>query len=208
MKLNNGYEYTTIYDLSSFLKRITNSTYFNVSKCTVKVSTEDILKCIENTAKITVDNYGNEYFFKTYENTTIDTYFFSKEHRYSIISKDQFGRTNTITKSFVDLKIFKELYGCDGEPHNNYDEPAVIYYDKKEEIKNQLYYIHGMYTRKDKFNKLVEKVNKIQIKNLKRYNLQSLIDLDQIAMDIGNAELHEAMKKEIEFKKIIKELEK
>ena len=65
-----------------------------------------------------------------------------------------------------------------------------------------------MYVRKDKFNKLVEKVNKIQIKNLKRYNLQSLIDLDQIAMDIGNIELHEAMKKEIEFKKIIKELEK
>ena len=207
MKLNNGYEYTTIYDLSPFLKRITNSTYFNVSKCTVKVSTEDILKCIENTAKITVDNYGNEYVFETYENTTINAYFFSKEHRYSIISKDQFGRTNTITKSFVDLKIFKELYGCDGEPHNN-NGPAVIYYDKKEEIKNQLYYIHGMYVRKDKFNKLVEKVNKIQIKNLKRYNLQSLIDLDQIAMDIGNTELHEAMKKEIEFKKIIKELEK
>ena len=44
MKLNNGYEYNTIYDLSPFLKRITNSTYFNVSKCTVKVSTEDILK--------------------------------------------------------------------------------------------------------------------------------------------------------------------
>ena len=207
MKLNNGYEYTTIYDLSPFLKRITNSTYFNVSKCTVKVSTEDILKCIENTAKITVDNYGNEYVFETYENTTINAYFFSKEHRYSIISKDQFGRTNTITKSFVDLKIFKELYGCDGEPHNN-NGPAVIYYDKKEEIKNQLYYIHGIYVRKDKFNKLVEKVNKIQIKNLKRYNLQSLIDLDQIAMDIGNIELHEAMKKEIEFKKIIKELEK
>lgn len=207
MKLNNGYEYTTIYDLSPFLKRITNSTYFNVSKCTVKVSTEDILKCIENTAKITVDNYGNEYVFETYENTTINAYFFSKEHRYSIISKDQFGRTNTITKSFVDLKIFKELYGCDGEPHNN-NGPAVIYYDKKEEIKNQLYYIHGMYVRKDKFNKLVEKVNKIQIKNLKRYNLQSLIDLDQIAMDIGNTELHEAMVKEIEFKKIIKELEK
>lgn len=207
MKLNNGYEYTTIYDLSPFLKRITNSTYFNVSKCTVKVSTEDILKCIENTAKITVDNYGNEYVFETYENTTINAYFFSKEHRYSIISKDQFGRTNTITKSFVDLKIFKELYGCDGEPHNN-NGPAVIYYDKKEEIKNQLYYIHGMYVRKDKFNKLVEKVNKIQIKNLKRYNLQSLIDLDQIAMDIGNTELHEAMKKEIKFKKIIKELEK
>lgn len=207
MKLNNGYEYTTIYDLSPFLKRITNSTYFNVSKCTVKVSTEDILKCIENTARITVDNYGNEYVFETYENTTINAYFFSKEHRYSIISKDQFGRTNTITKSFVDLKIFKELYGCDGEPHNN-NGPAVIYYDKKEEIKNQLYYIHGMYVRKDKFNKLVEKVNKIQIKNLKRYNLQSLIDLDQIAMDIGNTELHEAMVKEIEFKKIIKELEK
>ena len=207
MKLNNGYEYTTIYDLSPFLKRITNSTYFNVSKCTVKVSTEDILKCIENTAKITVDNYGNEYVFETYENTTINAYFFSKEHRYSIISKDQFGRTNTITKSFVDSKIFKELYGCDGEPHNN-NGPAVIYYDKKEEIKNQLYYIHGMYVRKDKFNKLVEKVNKIQIKNLKRYNLQSLIDLDQIAMDIGNAELHEAMVKEIKFKKIIKELEK
>lgn len=207
MKLNNGYEYMTIYDLSPFLKRITNSTYFNVSKCTVKVSTEDILKCIENTARITVDNYGNEYVFETYENTTINAYFFSKEHRYSIISKDQFGRTNTITKSFVDSKIFKELYGCDGEPHNN-NGPAVIYYDKKEEIKNQLYYIHGMYVRKDKFNKLVEKVNKIQIKNLKRYNLQSLIDLDQIAMDIGNTELHEAMKKEIEFKKIIKELEK
>ena len=207
MKLNNGYEYTTIYDLSPFLKRITNSTYFNVSKCTVKVNTEDILKCIENTAKITVDNYGNEYVFETYENTTINAYFFSKEHRYSIISKDQFGRTNTITKNFVDSKIFKELYGCDGEPHNN-NGPAVIYYDKKGEIKNQLYYIHGMYTRKDKFNKLVEKVNKIQIKNLKRYNLQSLIDLDQIAMDIGNTELHEAMKKEIEFKKIIKELEK
>ena len=207
MKLNNGYEYNTIYDLSPFLKRITNSTYFNISKCTVKVSTEDILKCIENTAKITVDNYGNEYVFETYENTTINAYFFSKEHRYSIISKDQFGRTNTITKSFVDSKMFKELYGCDGEPHNN-NGPAVIYYDKKGEIKNQLYYIHGMYTRKDKFNKLVEKVNKIQIKNLKRYNLQSLIDLDQIAMDIGNAELHEAMKKEIEFKKIIKELEK
>lgn len=207
MKLDNGYEYNTIYDLSPFLNRTTNSTYFNVSKCTVKVNTEDILKCIENTAKITVDNYGNEYFFKTYENTTIDTYFFSKEHRYSIISKDQFGRTNTITKSFVDSKIFKELYGCDGEPHNN-NGPAVIYYNKKGEIKNQLYYIHGMYTRKDKFNKLVEKVNKIQIKNLKRYNLQSLIDLDQIAMDIGNAELHEAMTKEIEFKKIIKELEK
>ena len=207
MKLNNGYEYNTIYDLSPFLKRITNSTYFNVSKCTVKVSTEDILKCIENTAKITVDNYGNEYVFKTYENTTINAYFFSKEHRYSIISKDQFGRTNTITKSFVDSKIFKELYGCDGEPHNN-NGPAVIYYDKKGEIKNQLYYIHGMYTRKDKFNKLVEKVNKIQIKNLKRYNLQSLIDLDQIAMDIGNAELHEAMVEEIKFKKIIKELEK
>lgn len=207
MKLNNGYEYMTIYDLSPFLKRITNSTYFNVSKCTVKVSTEDILKCIENTARITVDNYGNEYVFETYENTTINAYFFSKEHRYSIISKDQFGRTNTITKSFVDLKIFKELYGCDGEPHNN-NGPAVIYYDKKEEIKNQLYYIHGMYVRKDKFNKLVEKVNKIQIKNLKRYNLQSLIDLDQIAMDIGNTELHEAMVKEIEFKKIIKELEK
>ena len=65
-----------------------------------------------------------------------------------------------------------------------------------------------MYTRKDKFNKLVEKVNKIQIKNLKRYNLQSLIDLDQIAMDIGNTKLHEAMVKEIEFKRIIKELEK
>ena len=207
MKLNNGYEYTTIYDLSPFLKRITNSTYFNVSKCTVKVSTEDILKCIENTAKITVDNYGNEYVFETYENTTINAYFFSKEHRYSIISKDQFGRTNTITKSFVDSKIFKELYGCDGEPHNN-NGPAVIYYNKKGEIKNQLYYIHGMYTRKDKFNKLVEKVNKIQIKNLKRYNLQSLIDLDQIAMDIGNAELHEAMVEEIKFKKIIKELEK
>ena len=207
MKLNNGYEYTTIYDLSPFLKRITNSTYFNVSKCTVKVSTEDILKCIENTARITVDNYGNEYVFKTYENTTINAYFFSKEHRYSIISKDQFGRTNTITKSFVDSKIFKELYGCDGEPHNN-NGPAVIYYNKKGEIKNQLYYIHGMYVRKGKFNKLVEKVNKIQIKNLKRYNLQSLIDLDQIAMDIGNTELHEAMKKEIEFKKIIKELEK
>ena len=207
MKLNNGYEYNTIYDLSPFLKRITNSTYFNVSKCTVKVSTKDILKCIENTARITVDNYGNEYVFETYENTTINAYFFSKEHRYSIISKDQFGRTNTITKNFVDSKIFKELYGCDGEPHNN-NGPAVIYYDKKGEIKNQLYYIHGMYTRKDKFNKLVEKVNKIQIKNLKRYNLQSLIDLDQIAMDIGNTELHEAMKKEIEFKKIIKELEK
>ena len=207
MKLNNGYEYTTIYDLSPFLKRITNSTYFNVSKCTVKVNTEDILKCIENTARITVDNYGNEYVFETYENTTINAYFFSKEHRYSIISKDQFGRTNTITKSFVDSKIFKELYGCDGEPHNN-NGPAVIYYDKKGEIKNQLYYIHGMYTRKDKFNKLVEKVNKIQIKNLKRYNLQSLIDLDQIAMDIGNAELHEAMVEEIKFKKIIKELEK
>ena len=207
MKLNNGYEYTTIYDLSPFLKRITNSTYFNVSKCTIKVSTEDILKCIENTAKITVDNYGNEYVFETYENTTINAYFFSKEHRYSIISKDQFGRTNTITKSFVDSKIFKELYGCDGEPHNN-NGPAVIYYDKKEEIKNQLYYIHGMYVRKDKFNKLVEKVNKIQIKNLKRYNLQSLIDLDQIAMDIGNAKLHEAMMEEIKFKKIIKELEK
>lgn len=207
MKLDNGYEYNTIYDLSPFLNRTTNSTYFNVSKCTVKVNTEDILKCIENTAKITVDNYGNEYFFKTYENTTIDTYFFSKEHRYSIISKDQFGRTNTITKSFVDSKIFKELYGCDGEPHNN-NGPAVIYYNKKGEIKNQLYYIHGVYARKDKFNKLVEKVNKIQIKNLKRYNLQSLIDLDQIAMDIGNAELHEAMTKEIEFKKIIKELEK
>lgn len=207
MKLDNGYEYNTIYDLSPFLNRTTNSTYFNVSKCTVKVNTEDILKCIENTAKITVDNYGNEYFFKTYENTTIDTYFFSKEHRYSIISKDQFGRTNTITKSFVDSKIFKELYGCDGEPHNN-NGPAVIYYNKKGEIKNQLYYIHGMYTRKDKFNKLVEKVNKIQIKNLKRYNLQSLIDLDQIAMDIGNAELHEAMVEEIKFKKIIKELEK
>ena len=207
MKLNNGYEYMTIYDLSPFLKRITNSTYFNVSKCTVKVNTEDILKCIENTARITVDNYGNEYVFETYENTTINAYFFSKEHRYSIISKDQFGRTNTITKSFVDSKIFKELYGCDGEPHNN-NGPAVIYYDKKGEIKNQLYYIHGMYTRKDKFNKLVEKVNKIQIKNLKRYNLQSLIDLDQIAMDIGNAELHEAMVEEIKFKKIIKELEK
>ena len=207
MKLDNGYEYNTIYDLSPFLNRTTNSTYFNISKCTVKVNTEDILKCIENTAKITVDNYGNEYFFKTYENTTIDTYFFSKEHRYSIISKDQFGRTNTITKSFVDSKIFKELYGCDGEPHNN-NGPAIIYYNKKGEIKNQLYYIHGMYTRKDKFNKLVEKVNKIQIKNLKRYNLQSLIDLDQIAMDVGNAELHEAMTKEIEFKKIIKELEK
>ena len=207
MKLNNGYEYTTIYDLSPFLKRITNSTYFNVSKCTVKVSTEDILKCIENTAKITVDKYGNEYVFKTYENTTINAYFFSKEHRYSIISKDQFGRTNTITKSFIDSKMFKELYGCDGEPHNN-NGPAVIYYNKKGEIKNQLYYIHGMYTRKDKFNKLVEKVNKIQIKNLKRYNLQSLIDLDQIAMDIGNAELHEAMVEEIKFKKIIKELEK
>ena len=207
MKLNNGYEYTTIYDLSPFLKRITNSTYFNVSKCTVKVSTEDILKCIENTARITVDNDGNEYVFKTYENTTINAYFFSKEHRYSIISKDQFGRTNTITKNFVDSKIFKELYGCDGEPHNN-NGPAVIYYDKKGEIKNQLYYIHGMYTRKDKFNKLVEKVNRIQIKNLKRYNLQSLIDLDQIAMDIGNAELHEAMVEEIKFKKIIKELEK
>ena len=207
MKLDNGYKYNTIYDLSPFLKRITNSTYFNVSKCTVKVSTEDILKCIENTARITVDNYGNEYVFKTYENTTINAYFFSKEHRYSIISKDQFGRTNTITKSFVDSKIFKELYGCDGEPHNN-NGPAIIYYNKKGEIKNQLYYIHGMYTRKDKFNKLVEKVNKIQIKNLKRYNLQSLIDLDQIAMDIGNIELHEAMKKEIEFKKIIKELEK
>ena len=207
MKLNNGYEYTTIYDLSPFLKRITNSTYFNVSKCTVKVNTEDILKCIENTARITVDNYGNEYVFETYENTTINAYFFSKEHRYSIISKDQFGRTNTITKSFVDSKIFKELYGCDGEPHNN-NGPAVIYYDKKGEIKNQLYYIHGMYVRKDKFNKLVEKVNKIQIKNLKRYNLQSLIDLDQIAMDIGNAELHEAMVEEIKFKKIIKELEK
>ena len=207
MKLNNGYEYNTIYDLSPFLKRVTNSTYFNVSKCTVKVNTEDILKCIENTAKAIVDNYGNEYFFKTYENTTIDTYFFSKEHRYSIISKDQFGRTNTITKSFVDSKIFKELYGCDGEPHNN-NGPAVIYYNKKGEIKNQLYYIHGIYTRKDKFNKLVEKVNKIQIKNLKRYNLQSLIDLDQIAMDIGNAELHEAMVEEIKFKKIIKELEK
>ena len=189
MKLNNGYEYMTIYDLSPFLKRITNSTYFNVSKCTVKVSTEDILKCIENTAKITVDNYGNEYVFETHENTTINAYFFSKEHRYSIISKDQFGRTNTITKSFVDSKIFKELYGCDGEPHNN-NGPAVIYYDKKEEIKNQLYYIHGMYVRKDKFNKLVEKVNKIQIKNLKRYNLQSLIDLDQIAMDITNTLLH------------------
>ena len=207
MKLNNGYEYTTIYDLSTFLKCITNSKYFNISKCTVKVNTEDILKCIENTARITVDNYGNEYVFETYENTTINAYFFSKEHRYSIISKDQFGRTNTITKSFVDSKIFKELYGCDGEPHNN-NGPAVIYYNKKGEIKNQLYYIHGMYTRKDKFNKLVEKVNKIQIKNLKRYNLQSLIDLDQIAMDIGNTELHEAMKKEIEFKKIIKELEK
>ena len=207
MKLNNGYEYMTIYDLSPFLKRITNSTYFNVSKCTVKVNTEDILKCIENTARITVDNYGNEYVFETYENTTINAYFFSKEHRYSIISKDQFGRTNTITKSFVDSKIFKELYGCDGEPHNN-NGPAVIYYNKKGEIKNQLYYIHGIYTRKDKFNKLVEKVNKIQIKNLKRYNLQSLIDLDQIAMDIGNTELHEAMVKEIEFKKIIKELEK
>ena len=207
MKLNNGYEYTTIYDLSPFLKRITDSTYFNVSKCTVKVSTEDILKCIENTARITVDNYGNEYVFKTYENTTINAYFFSKEHRYSIISKDQFGRTNTITKSFVDSKMFKELYGCDGEPHNN-NGPAVIYYNKKGEIKNQLYYIHGMYTRKDKFNKLVEKINKIQIKNLKRYNLQSLIDLDQIAMDIGNTELHEAMAKEIEFKRIIKELEK
>ena len=207
MKLNNGYEYNTIYDLSPFLKRVTNSTYFNVSKCTVKVSTEDILKCIENTAKIIVDNYGNEYIFKTHENTTINTYFFSKEHRYSIISKDQFGRTNTITKSFVDSKIFKELYGCDGEPHNN-NGPAVIYYNKKGEIKNQLYYIHGMYTRKDKFNKLVEKVNKIQIKNLKRYNLQSLIDLDQIAMDIGNIELHEAMVEEIKFKKIIKELEK
>ena len=207
MKLNNGYEYMTIYDLSPFLKRITNSTYFNVSKCTVKVNTEDILKCIENTARITVDNYGNEYVFETYENTTINAYFFSKEHRYSIISKDQFGRTNTITKSFVDSKIFKELYGCDGEPHNN-NGPAVIYYNKKGEIKNQLHYIHGMYKRKDKFNKLVEKVNKIQIKNLKRYNLQSLIDLDQIAMDIGNTELHEAMVKEIEFKKIIKELEK
>lgn len=207
MKLDNGYEYNTIYDLSPFLNRTTNSTYFNISKCTVKVNTEDILKCIENTAKITVDNYGNEYFFKTYENTTIDTYFFSKEHRYSIISKDQFGRTNTITKSFVDSKIFKELYGCDGEPHNN-NGPAIIYYNKKGEIKNKLYYIHGVYTRKDKFNKLVEKVNKIQIKNLKRYNLQSLIDLDQIAMDIGNAELHEAMVEEIKFKKIIKELEK
>lgn len=207
MKLNNRYEYNTIYDLSPFLKRVTNSTYFNVSKCTVKVNTEDILKCIENTAKITIDNYGNEYVFETYENTTINAYFFSKEHRYSIISKDQFGRTNTITKSFVDSKIFKELYGCDGEPHNN-NGPAVIYYDKKGEIKNQLYYIHGMYVRKDKFNKLVEKVNKIQIKNLKRYNLQSLIDLDQIAMDIGNAELHEAMVEEIKFKKIIKELEK
>ena len=207
MKLNNGYEYNTIYDLSPFLKRITNSTYFNVSKCTVKVNTEDILKCIENTARITVDNYGNEYVFKTYENTTINAYFFSKEHRYSIISKDQFGRTNTITKNFVDSKIFKELYGCDGEPHNN-NGPAVIYYDKKGEIKNQLYCIHGMYARKDKFNKLVEKVNKIQIKNLKRYNLQSLIDLDQIAMDIGNTELHEAMVEEIKFKKIIKELEK
>ena len=207
MKLNNGYEYTTIYDLSPFLKCITNSKYFNISKCTVKVNTEDILKCIENTARITVDNYGNEYVFKTYENTTINAYFFSKEHRYSIINKDQFGRTNTITKSFVDSKIFKELYGCDGEPHNN-NGPAVIYYNKKGEIKNQLYYIHGMYTRKDKFNKLVEKVNKIQIKNLKRYNLQSLIDLDQIAMDIGNAELHEAMVEEIKFKKIIKELEK
>ena len=65
-----------------------------------------------------------------------------------------------------------------------------------------------MYVRKDKFNKLVEKVNKIQIENLKRYSLQSLIDLDQIAMDIGNAELHEAMVEEIKFKKIIKELEK
>ena len=207
MELDNGYKYNTIYDLSPFLKCITNSTYFNVSKCTVKVSTENILKCIENTAKITVDNYGNEYIFKTYENTTINAYFFSKEHRYSIISKDQFGRTNTITKSFVDSKIFKELYGCDGEPHNN-NGPAVIYYNKKGEIKNQLYCIHGMYARKDKFNKLVEKVNKIQIKNLKRYNLQSLIDLDQIAMDIGNAELHEAMVEEIKFKKIIKELEK
>ena len=207
MKLDNGYEYNTIYDLSPFLKCITNSTYFNVSKCTVKVSTENILKCIENTAKITVDNYGNEYVFETHENTTINAYFFSKEHRYSIISKDQFGRTNTITKSFVDSKIFKELYGCDGEPHNN-NGPAVIYYNKKGEIKNQLYYIHGVYARKDKFNKLVEKVNKIQIKNLKRYNLQSLIDLDQIAMDIGSTELHEAMVKEIEFKKIIKELEK
>ena len=207
MKLNNGYEYNTIYDLSPFLKRITNSTYFNVSKCTVKVSTKDILKCIENTAKITVDNYGNEYVFKTYENTTINAYFFSKEHRYSIISKDQFGRTNTITKSFVDSKMFKELYGCDGEPHNS-NGPAIIYYDKKGEIKNQLYCIHGMYVRKNKFNKLVEKVNKIQIKNLKRYNLQSLIDLDQIAMDIGNTELHEAMVEEIKFKKIIKELEK
>ena len=111
MKLNNGYEYNTIYDLSPFLKRVTNSTYFNVNKCTVKVSTENILKCIENTAKITVDNYGNEYVFETHENTTINAYFFSKEHRYSIISKDQFGRTNTITKSFVDSKIFKELYG-------------------------------------------------------------------------------------------------
>ena len=56
MKLNNGYEYMTIYDLSPFLKRITNSTYFNVSKCTVKVSNEDILKCKENTTRITVNN--------------------------------------------------------------------------------------------------------------------------------------------------------
>ena len=79
MKLNNGYEYTTIYDLSPFLKRITNSTYFNVSKCTVKVNTEDILKCIENTAKAIVDNYGNEYVFETHENTTINAYFFSKK---------------------------------------------------------------------------------------------------------------------------------
>ena len=101
MKLDNGYKYNTIYDLSQFLKRITNSTYFNVSKCTVKVSTEDILKCIENTARITVDNYGNEYVFETYENTTINAYFFSKKHRYSIITKDKYGRTNNITKNFV-----------------------------------------------------------------------------------------------------------
>ena len=130
MELNNGYEYTTIYDLSPFLNRITDGTYFNVSECTVKVNTEDILKCIENTARITVDNYGNEYVFKTCENTTINAYFFLREHRYSIISVDQFGRTNTITKSFVNSKIFKELYECDGKPGNS-NGPAIIYYDKK-----------------------------------------------------------------------------
>ena len=206
MKLTNGFEYKTIVDLEPYLIKLTNNNFFNKYKCTIKIKSSDLYECIQNTFIENLDRNGTEYIFETLEGLMVNAHSFVSENYYTIKYYDNFNREFFIEKNFYYGKIISEIYKCDNKLHRN-GAPAVIRYKSDGTVRTNIYYFHGKEVRKNKFNKILEKLNKFEAKNVKRYKLNSLIELDNIAMDYDNVKIHEILKREIELRLIIEKME-